>query len=101
MDDHKEIVLRVAGDTIVEHLATSVVKYIEEGYRVVMACIGCMPIMQATKAVAVANSRTGPHGFFLSMLPSFNIVRFPDKETREIVERTAMHFTVIVRSFTE
>lgn len=101
MIDQKEIVLKVAKDTVVEHLATSVVKYIEEGYRVVMACIGCMPIMQATKAIAVANSRTGPHGFFLSMLPAFQVVHFPDKETREIVERTAMRFTVIMRSFSE
>jgi stage V sporulation protein SpoVS len=87
--------LRVASTTDVNLLATSLTKNVEEGKSVSLSCIGLQPLSQAVKAVAVGNGFTAPHGFVFVMMPSFSVTKFPDRETGEVVERTAIKFTLV------
>lgn len=87
--------LRVASSTDVNMLATSLSKNIEEGKSVSLSCIGLQPLSQAVKAVAVANGFVAPQGFVFVLLPSFSVTKFPDRETGEMVERTAIKFTLV------
>jgi stage V sporulation protein SpoVS len=82
--------LRVAGQTATGALASAIVKNIDDGKRVVLSCIGCMPTLLAAKAVAAANGLIAPHGYVLYMLPTFHVTKFPHNE-----ERTAMHFVLV------
>jgi stage V sporulation protein SpoVS len=86
--------LRVGAQTDVKTLATALVKYNEEGNRVTLSCIGVPSTLQAMKAVAAANGQVAPRGYFFSVIPTFHVTRFPDRETGQTVERTAMLFAL-------
>jgi len=64
--------LRVKNTTNVQHLATSIVKNIEEGRKVFMSCIGVQSISQATKSLAIANGKVAPTGYMLCCIPAFH-----------------------------
>ena len=87
--------LRVAGNTDTKMLASCIVKNHEDGRRVFLSCIGVASISQAFKAVAVANGFVAPQGYVLVMLPSFYVARFMDKESKEMIDRTAMRISVL------
>ena len=93
-----EMTLRVAGSTDTQLLATSLVKNEEEGKRVVLQCIGVAPISQALKAVALANGQVAPNGFVFTATPTFATVRFPDRDTQELVERVAIRLFISRKS---
>ena len=94
--DSKE--LRVAADTDVQHLATAIVRNIDEGKQVHLSCIGVHSISQGVKATAIANGKVAPAGFIFQLLPAFDMTHFLDDRTQEMVERTVLKLTVLKHS---
>jgi stage V sporulation protein SpoVS len=92
-EDTKE--LRVAADTDVQHLATAIVRYNDEGSKVHLSCIGVHSISQGVKATAIANGKVAPAGFIYLLLPAFDMTHFRDNQTQEMVERTVLKLQVI------
>lgn len=84
--------LRVANSTDVRYLATAILRYLDEGKRVYLSCIGVQTISQACKSVAVANGELAPQGYVLTLLPTFQVRNFEDNG--ETVERTVLRFSL-------
>ena len=87
--------LRVSNGTNVKQLATAILRFMEEGKKVSLACIGPQSQSQALKAVAVANGEMAPQGKILLVLPAFDVKVFADKDTRNSVEMTAIILHVV------
>ena len=89
IDTNTDMELRVKNTTNVQHLATSIVKNIEEGRKVFMSCIGVQSISQATKSLAIANGKVAPTGYMLCCIPAFHHVLLDgengEKEKKTIV----------------
>ena len=86
-----QMILKVSNSTDVHKLATSVRRHVESGRytRVVLSCIGVQTVNQAVKAVAVANERTAPQGYLLSLYPYFHM------EKRDQAEHTVIRLAVM------
>lgn len=63
--------LKVSGGSVVEKVASALVRFIEEGNDVILAVIGANASNQALKAVIKANSFAAPVGFTLAIKPYF------------------------------
>jgi stage V sporulation protein S len=86
--------LRVSNGTPAKGLATSILRYMEDGKRVALSCIGPQTLNQAIKAVAIANGEAAPGGSMLIIIPSFDTKHFPDRSSGLDVEVTAMKLMV-------
>lgn len=82
--------LRVSGSTQTRALATSILRYFDEGRRVALSCIGAQAASQALKAVAVANGELATQGKLLAIVPTFDLRRQADRVTGEEIELTAI-----------
>lgn len=86
--------LRVSGATQTRPLATSILRYFDEGRRVALSCIGAQAAAQALKAVACANGELASQGRLLAIIPTFDIRRQADRVTGEEIELTAIRLIV-------
>ena len=93
--DEGTMELRVSSSTQVKQLATSILRNLDEGRALVIACIGMHPLNTAMKAVSVANGEAAQNGFLLSLVPSFKEREFPDRHTSEMIVQTALRFFVV------
>lgn len=89
---HKPIDLRVSSTTNVHFLATAMVKYFQEGYRVQISCIGVVPISIAMKAIAVAEGKVSPEGFTLAAVPLFYSDDVTNRDNGLLEKKTVMRF---------
>jgi stage V sporulation protein SpoVS len=81
--------LRVAGTTAPKELAGSIVSNVLQGKSVCLAAIGHQAIGQAVKSVPIANGYCAAHGFFLAIVPSFEVKKIDSLDGGEPAERTA------------
>lgn len=86
--------LRVSNGTPSKALATSILRYLDDGKRVTLSCIGAQCLNQAVKAVAIANAEAASGGHMLVVIPSFETRSFPDRNTGEPLEMTGMSLFV-------
>ena len=86
--------LRVAGTTAPKELAGSIVSNVMQGRTVCLAAIGHQAIGQAVKSVPIANGYCAAHGFFLAIVPSFEVKRI-ESPGMETAERTACMMTLV------
>lgn len=76
-------ILRVASNTGVSQLATSLLKYVQEGSDVTLSCIGVASIAQALKACARANGEAVTNGMCLSLVPTYALKKLVDGDGQE------------------
>jgi stage V sporulation protein SpoVS len=90
--------LRVSNGTPVQALATSILRYFEEGRKVALSCIGAQAAAQALKACAVANGEAGQQGKFFAIVPSFDVKKVrenrPGPTQGDEIELTAIRLIV-------
>lgn len=84
--------LPVSSDTPVKRLAGAVWKYVQEGFRVDLRCIGAGAVNQAMKAVVNARGMASSKGQELYVVPTFQVARLGDED------RTVMRFFLVVQS---
>lgn len=81
--------LKVAAGTPHQHLATAILRYLDEGKRVVLSCIGAQSVSQAMKAVAHAQGESAQQGRLIAVVPGWDSKKFPDRVTLQQVEMTS------------
>jgi len=84
--------LRVAFNTDIHSLATSIIRNHDEGRRIYLACVGSTAVHQAMKAVASVNAKSDGQ---VAVTPFFDEVRTIDRETKRPIVLTALKFWVI------
>ncbi len=81
-----QIILRVANTTEAQSLATAIVKFHEEGKKVVLTCLGVVALGVAAKAVILSNEQMAREGFVLSCYLSYRdmLAIKPETEGEEV-----------------
>lgn len=97
---NEPIDLRVASSTNIQYLATSIVKYFQEGRRVQISAIGVVPISTAIKALIIANGKVAPEGRVFVMVPYFFTDDVDNRESGLTEQKTVIKLSVYrVQSF--
>lgn len=86
--------LRVSNGTPAKSLATTVLRFFDEGKRVALSCIGAQAAANALKAVAIANSELASQGKFFAVIPMFDVRRTQDRTTGQEIELTAIRLLI-------
>ena len=86
--------LRVGNATQAKTLATSILRYREEGRSIVLSCIGAVALSNGVKAVAMANGELAQQGMFLSVVPGFCTKPLRDRDTGQTIEMTSIRLVI-------
>jgi len=90
----EKIELRISGSSVVEKVASAMVRFVKDGLIVSLSMIGANAVNQAVKAVIKANSFSAPSGFTLSISPFFDSEEVQGQEKSIIkmnITKNAIH----------
>ena len=94
MRESKQI--KVSGSTSVHQLASSVVKFINEGFDLEVRAVGASAVNQMYKGITIARGSIAQKGRDLLIQPGFNDIKEPDKDGNE-KSKTVMIAHLIVK----